>query len=470
MLERCMLERIKKAIDERIKLEPPDTDQPDVSDNNQRIYGYYQAAFAVPREKLRQFLRLMHGYPKDQNFGIDGATDDSPLMHLNRGGKVWIADTPTENTITLLKEGDMPPDTAGVLVDGKAIRVQQEQIDYIYDESKITLKQVYHIQLLKAGHANAIVVPDGKTLEGYERELESLGSYVVVRGRVWQSHEYNGNICNKLHERVLYYANFPKLAGQSKDLAYFCSDGHLREDRIPELKEKFKAVIRLQARMAAKFGEALDIVTPNAFFYGLEQHSEQPKAKSLFADAVIEFAMEEPIPGFKGLFVHGDLSYIIMQRSIEFKTKVAINNGNAASPGRISNEDALGLTVAESIMGEACGPVGNGALGNRGDRAKEENDARVLSLMQLVFGPQFNSTLLDKIYLELFYQNSDLLLSLQIENNRLSKNLHTTILCSLACIALVTALAANVGGVRNICGKFIESMVLHQSRSTIPTL
>lgn len=451
------LKQLEVLLNEKILQEQKDS-------KVEKIYGYYNKEFKGAKEKLRIFLRFMHGYDEKENAGIGTARENSPLLQLRDGKRVWVSDEPKNSTITVLEDKQDLPKTKGVLIDGADVKRQQKEVDILFDETRITAKEVYDLQLIKAGREKDIELPEGREAYEYRRHLEQLGSYVVIRGKVWQSHEYNGRICDKPQERILYYANFPKLMGkESKDINYFCEkkgdDYYLKEDLKGKLKKKFKAVIRLQAKMAAKYKEAVDIVTPNAFFYGLERKTEQQKAKEWFAEAVIEFAKEEPILGFVGLFVHADLPGIeqALKDQSEFKTRIIVNQGNAASPGRLANENSYGFKVADCIMGEACGHAGNSALTNGAGRAKEENDARVMSLMQLIFGPQFNEFLMEKVRVLAGIKSEPEPNKGDASSQQL---LYTTCLYGLAGVLVIgaAAVALNIGGIRDVCSKLVSPL------------
>lgn len=106
------------------------------------------------------------------------------------------------------------------------IKDRQKNIQIVYDEIKITPDQIEHIQHLKAGvHPKNLPYKEKgcQTYEEYERLLEKLSSYVVVRGEVKQMYlmdenatvlcdePYKDNQSRATRERVLYYATFPKL-------------------------------------------------------------------------------------------------------------------------------------------------------------------------------------------------------------------------------------------------------------------
>ncbi|MBT4963460.1 MAG: hypothetical protein HON32_04705 [Francisellaceae bacterium] len=249
-------------------------------------------------------------------------------------------------------------------------------------------------------------MPKGTKFNEYKLHLEQLSSYVVVRGEVKQLHEMNEDATplDPPRDRVIYYATFPKLQSSfkplSKDFTDFCKPNgtnrkwSLKSDKEDDLKNKFKDVIRLQARVAAHNKEGLDIVTPNAFLEGLTLE-DQIKAKKLFAKAVVEVASEPEMPGFKGFFVHSsDEMGSALSSASSLNVPIVMHDGDASSP-QLAGQGKI--KVSETIMGEGCGAVGNGALGSRANKAKEENDTRMLGgFSELIFNPNCNKALLNK--------------------------------------------------------------------------
>src|SRR5690606_27433549 len=117
------------------------------------------------------------------------------------------------------------------VISAQDIQTKQQNVQVWYDNTKVTPQQLLDIQLLKAG--KHITLPQGMDFATYSHELESLASYVVVRGEVTQHFEMDKNattitISNHApneRKRVLYYANFPKFQGHSgKDLLDFAED------------------------------------------------------------------------------------------------------------------------------------------------------------------------------------------------------------------------------------------------------
>ncbi len=291
--------------------------------------------------------------------------------------------------------------------------IQEQQpkgVKLYYDESNCTQEQAKQIQQCKAGMRLPRDVD--------KHRLESLASHAVVRGTVLQRYDMSlpPDLCklDQPRERRFYYLNMPKLGKGSFDLDYYCKRDHgqyiLREDMHNALKFKFKSILSLAIKVAADNGEGFNVVTPNAFFYDLRR-DQQTEAKKLFLNAVIEVAQEIDvtlITGFKGLFLNNWLkgaATTLHGAAAVFKIPVIfMGDKDASSAQRIAQEKDFGWGVAESLMGEALGAVGNGAMGSGAKQAKEENDTRQCPDMIRVFGPGWNQSLLNKCS----YQTLDL--------------------------------------------------------------
>ncbi len=353
------------------------------------------------RERLRLQLRDMHAgqsHRENLDVKIHTISENSPLNKLLNekdvgifeNGEILASDHPEYNTKNK---------KATILASD--IKNAQENIQIYYDPAKITQREIEDIQILKM--KGEVKPPANMDIDTYKNHLEEVGSYVVIRGEVKQyytmskANNINEQILDKPRDRVLYYANFPKLQGnQSNDVKKYVNNGKLQNE--DGLKDKFKDVIRLQIIAAAANNEALDIVTPNAFFGALTPGDEQDKAKKLFARAVAEIATEKAPDGFKGLFIHNApfrLLDEIEKFSSKIQTPLIVHDGDSSAP-QLASRRGNNFKIAEAIMGEANGPAGNGALGDGGNKAKEENDSRQIGgAVQLTFNAAFNPKLLD---------------------------------------------------------------------------
>ncbi|MCE3238078.1 MAG: hypothetical protein K0R24_1059 [Gammaproteobacteria bacterium] len=293
------------------------------------------------------------------------------------------------------------------------IKAWQKGVQIWYDPKHITPEKVLDIQRCKAGVALTNKSPF------YKCELERLSSYVVVRGETRQIYAMadQPRLLDQPRKRITYYATFPKLQyteEEGSSFQYFT----LKEDKqgkhskkardldpakIQELKEMFKDVLRLQIQVAANNKEGLDVVTPNAFFYGLTEDSCK-QAKQLFYQAVAEVASEQEFQGFQGLFIHIDYHKDVSLKEIEqifqgarLRIPVVLGTGDAAAPQLAAQGlDGFSITnVADCIMGEGIGCVGNAATKvGKANNAKEEMDTRLMMGLNIaVLDPNYNPRL-----------------------------------------------------------------------------
>lgn len=320
-------------------------------------YGFKQSASG--RETLRKLTRHIEGLQLNDptKKSVYKENHEAPIAKLCRGEDYTV---PQE---VLVKCGIIS--NTPLVVKGADVVAAREKVQLYFMQDKITAQQVEQIQQAKI---NGATVADHK-------KLEQLASYMLVVGEAQQYNEVDGSVIPASdlpnRKRVLYYGAFPKLTGNSLDCKMFVSNGHALKN-VEELKEKFKDIIKMYCFVAAQRGEGLDIVTPDAFFRGLSMFNEQDKAKAVFIDAAIEVMQDinhnEKFDGFKGLFLH--------EEGLPKISRLYSNTGDASSPNRVALEQKLGFRVAECIMGEPLGKVGNGAIFSRANKAKEENDTR----------------------------------------------------------------------------------------------
>ncbi|MGI4752839.1 MAG: hypothetical protein ACRYE8_03830 [Janthinobacterium lividum] len=261
-------------------------------------------------------------------------------------------------------------------------------MDLYFNENVLSKHEITEIQKSKA---------KAKVSHNNNKDpiLESKTSYLVTRGIVTEYITTDGTEVKNMQgkaeplDRVVYYACFPKLNSGTVDFAAYCnSDGSIKDS--VGLKQKFKDIIAMQIKVAEKHKEALDIVTPNAFFAGLNNKDD---GKKLFMEAIEETAKSLNVSkDFKGLFIHGH-SFSDQE---DFKFPIRENNGDAGAPAKIAKNLGYNFTVATCVMGEALGAAGNGAFGKYGNQAMEEDlTRRSFGGVAWIFGPQFNPVLLD---------------------------------------------------------------------------
>lgn len=351
------------------------------------VYGF--ETDAQGREKLRQLLRVLHGYNKNNTAGDIALIQPGAFMEkLQQGQDLYLASNHFVSTDPSLKQGVSRISAADV-------KQRQKDVTVYFDSTKITAQEVHKVQQLKAGETVNLQ-------PSVIKDLESKASYVVIRAETKQycTMDAQATVLAKPIARVSYHSCFPNLESkQSKDYVEFAdSQGRLKNDGTP-LKEKFKDILRLNRDVAAHHQEGFDVVTPNAFLYGLERDVEQPKAKQLFAQAVFEVAQEDCPVGFLGFFVHeqNDIFQDQVDHYDDIKTPIMVGQGaDASAPTRACAALNNGCVVAEAVMAHPLHPAGNGAIGARADQAKEENDDRVmLGDIEWMFSPKLNPKLLN---------------------------------------------------------------------------
>lgn len=359
------------------------------------------------REEFRKLSRELHGYDRGNHNGdIKSCTKQSPLNNLineNKDIKIYCY----SDKFTVTKDNKRNDHTI-VTVSAQKTKAAMDNVDVLYDKSKLSEQDVTNIQLFKAGNKTSVVLPAGKSMYEYKEELTSKGCYLVVRAEVQKFFEPTGEALKQPQDRISYYTNWPKLTlyqgKPSFDFNYFADKGtqKIKQDKEQELKDKWRDIALLNAKMAAKHNEGINIGVPRAFLYGLEQTTEQGRAKKLFIDSIIEAAkIVESNPdnyqGFTGFMINVALidnlkDYAVSK--IGNNSLIAAHTGDAGSPNLIAS--GFGGHFADCIMGEPLSGAGNGALGSRADSAKEENDTRIMGgAVQAVFNPAFNKKLLE---------------------------------------------------------------------------
>lgn len=284
-----------------------------------------------------------------------------------------------------------------------AVQGRQAEVAIYYDGSHISPDLVMEIQRAKRGER----IKDAHA-------LESLASYQIARGAVHQWYDMNkeSKDCDIRGEdfiRTLYYVNTPKLndsAKKSKDYQSFCNDKRLTKEGEEGLLIKYKQILAQAITVAAENGEAFSMVTPGAFLYGLTPE-HQSLAKSIFLDAVVAVATDPSVSStnFKGLSVNppvvkkGDpLAGYLESKLKDAKLcfPVIVNYQDSSALSRAAQHLKVDFRCAESVMGEALGCVGNGGLGDRANKAFEENLFRQAPELVGVFSPKFNQALQGK--------------------------------------------------------------------------
>lgn len=333
-------------------------------------------------DQLRQCLRAVHGYERaSEHADIAKCSNGSPLAKLLKGETIYMWRDKSETQFSTTK----PSNGKFLELDGAKVVAAQKDVQ-MWVDSNVADQDLAEILALKSGKRSNISVERRK-------DLEKNAEGIVMRSKIFMTHKPTGELRDAPEEHIIYHACYPRLNNGSDDQLYFASGpagaAVLREDRLDELKERYKQVILRQLKVASANGEDIDLQAPNAFLYGLAG-PEQKKAKQLFQQALYEAAREakgnaQVFGGLKAIYVHGTADGI----PDDLKDFVFDNTGDAFSPDRIGQENG-GRRVAACIMSDALGKVGNGALGTRAERAMEENVARGSSGTVEASGPAFN--------------------------------------------------------------------------------
>lgn len=309
------------------------------------------------------------------------------------------------------------PENKDAFGDSAELQAYQQNVTVYYDGREITPDQVHEIQLIKSGQAKRM---DDKKF----RELESLASFQIARGQVRQFRDMSQQDykidCGV--ERTLYYVNTPKLNPNpnTADVEYFCVTGTvtkktrgdkdwkptgvLRPDRLEQLSEKYEKIISLAVTIAGKNNEAFSMVTPNAFLAGLDKANKE-KAQSIFLSAVWKVAIKYWIgKGCRGLFISAPLNlckqyhnlFHAMKSAFRYPVILNITQDSHALPCAIKTLNNLDFRVAEAVMGEPMGKVGNGWKGRHAAKAFEENLCRQAPMTVSVFSGYYNRKLNNK--------------------------------------------------------------------------
>lgn len=333
-------------------------------------------------------LQKAFGAPGNANLSLSSPIVASPLNNL--------CTTPAAQII----------DVNGTNITVNSFMPAMQGVQLYYDSNKVSQQEVADIIKLRSGAA--VPSPTAETAGKYALRLESLSPYVVMRGTVTQYLDANGAEIAPSLELVSYYNTFPKLTRDyhthipTYDYEYFClypvttkgqpsNNGWLKPNLIDELKEKFKDSIRLLVHVAHLNNEAVDILTPDAFFGGLLD-SEKTRAKNLFNEAILEVAQEPGHENCKGIFTHFNID-----PSYTSAVPVVNNTGDNTSPQKAANANSIATKIAVLVMGEGIRAVGGGAAApGKALAAAEERLTRTSLWGTKIFCPAFNNRLLDQ--------------------------------------------------------------------------
>lgn len=325
-------------------------------------------------------INLMQHFQKGDNIAI--IADGSPFHNLLHKGQ----------DIELKSLNREKPGIS--IIRAATVKKQQQNVQIWYDPTKITPQQVRHIMLLKAQRridkgelteefkALGITVINNKgefhqALELYRKKLEELSSYYVIRGKTTQFYNQDGSLVNPPDgsDKILYYGTFPSLQRGTNDFNKYVKNGKLttNPEKIVELRKKFEATLRLHIAIAAANNEGYDLLTPNAFFYGLNEGEDRLNAKRLFVEAVLNVVTGPCPQGFQGLFIHkeGGLWDALEVMGQNCQCPVVLTSHDSSAPARMG-----GMPIAEALMGDGLNPAGNKAYALKMNNAREEGETR----------------------------------------------------------------------------------------------
>ena len=362
-------------------------------------------------EQLRQFLRHMHGYDRKNSIAdIAKCIANSPLDKLLKGNDIYIYNKDGDITAS-----DQKPKISFLTLEGKKVLEAQKQVQ-TWALSAVTDTELRDIIRLKAG--KRVDVPASykikkeinlkflKKLKGetknhsnegrdmfrrYRADLERKAESVVMRQTIYFTNDPDGSVLDDPREHIVYYACYPRLNKNSRDMEHYTSgsDGSavLIDEKKHELTNHYKRIILQQLVVASTNDEDIDLQVPNAFLYGLRE-DQQKIAKGIFMDALYSAARTAKanpnvFGNVKAIYTHWDAKEIPK----DLAGFVLSNPGDAFAPDDIRLN---GRRAAVCIMGDGVGPAGNGALGDRARRGFEENTGRRAGATVEAVGPAMN--------------------------------------------------------------------------------
>lgn len=354
------------------------------SPNKQSLYAY--GLNKQGQQILRQRLRAVYGLNPER----DPLTRGTHAAIVNRAFAQSALEQPS---VTVRVKN-----TEDVSLDVDDIKARQENVKVYYDPKKISPEEIAQILRIKETGQK----PAGMTQDAADK-LASKASGMVIRAETKQYCllDETASVLPTPRARVSYFTCFPNLGGapNSADMAAFVKTFLFSGIKEQALKEKFKAIFRLNQKVAALNHEGFDVVTPNAFLMGLNAAQKQT-VQRIFAQALVEVACEPPPEGFVGFFVHENHELFTTALSLEesrLKTPVMVGFGTDASAPQLAAQTiGSDIRVAEAVMGHPLHAIGNGALGDWAAWAKEENDERVMvGDLARMFDPGLNPVVAD---------------------------------------------------------------------------
>jgi hypothetical protein len=340
------------------------------------------------RENLRKSLRVFFGHKHDAVAAgnLKDVADPSEFNKLLHGNNAAVQYNSPNSGAQQIK------------IDGKKFIEQQKNVKVYYDQKYITPQEVHDLFALKT-HSKKVNIPASyNNPEAYRIDLEEKASYVMMRGEATKYVRGDGVVDPV--DVVYYYGTFPNLSDpKTNDYKKFINpnDGALNPTTKGALQQKFKDVIKLQILTAIDNNEAADILTPNAFFEVKKNAKTKVELEQLFGEAIKAVANDPTIPtNFKGLFVHPSGGFAANTIPANTRFPIKVNKGDITAPQRLAYVNKAGFNVATCIMGDGVSWVGNGAMGDRANRAAEENETRRSFTIPGLFSSKFNANLRDQ--------------------------------------------------------------------------
>ncbi len=307
----------------------------------------------------------------------------------------------------------------------------QNNIDFIYDLEEINKSEIENIFKIKADIEKA-------TTREMKDKLTQKGSYLVFRAEAPRIINDDGTLHTKGEVDIFYFANFPDLsrtdkpdfkewgATNSRGKFIFESEtlngkqvkrGYLSKEGKEKFIKKCRKIILLQAELASKHEEGIDILTPNAFLDGLTAKEKQ-NANILFAKAATEACLviskinkqnpdNSPFKNLKSLHFH-DIGIDGFQNEFSKKSnKITIpifvsskfdnEQSVCKSAANKASKKLKGNKVASCVMGNVLSKIGNGAFSDFGTWGAEENDIRRYCMLYRIANSEYNTIFFEQV-------------------------------------------------------------------------
>ncbi len=361
---------------------------------------------AASKENKRGFKVVVSG----QDYRL------APLSEVAKTGEK-VASEIIEDEVKLWREGiKFYYDLEGVKVSLSEMRKSLPEIEGALKDFKInditSLTQNDFVEKLLLPMMQ-IKGGKGRLTDRQINLLNVIAPYILFRFECKQSFKMtkdNGvevlRSNNQLSQvRPFYYNHLPKLDSENTlEARYFLENKELKAKKRLELKNRFKAAVKLQLCAAADNSEGCFIMEPNAYLHALDI-AGRVEGKEMFLEAAIEAIGDfsnntESANKLGKIFLQTTVNNDQAKKSVTKMTGIELylTRGMDAAYPHISK--GAGKPVAQMVMGAATRPVGNGAFGGGSQNAAEENLLRQMPAFGLVAGPQNNDKLLELGFLK----------------------------------------------------------------------